>query len=897
MISALSWWLILELLGLAALPIAFWIFRWLPGRGYVFARPLGLLLSSYILWLGASAGFLRNDLGGILFAILAVAALSGWVYLRAADGAHQTLRDSLRAFLASEKRLVITTELLFAAALVAWAILRAYAPDKIMPAGGEKFMESAFQNGILNSPQFPPLDPWLSGFAISYYYFGYVMMALLTRLSGVPAGVGFDLYDALLFALTATGVFGVVFDLVTARRRETRQPGEDHPDGNGQAIRFGLLGSLLVVVMGNLEGLLEAFRSKGILPEAFFRWIDVPDLIHSPVTGSFNPGTVNSWWWWRGSRVLRDLNLTGSPVLIQPITEFPFFSFLLGDNHPHVLALPFVLLAIALAFNLLRRQMAQVRGTASSHASGRSDPQHASWWNPAAVALDGDWALFGAYALILGSLAFLNTWDMPIYLGLVVLAYAAGSYAANPHLDAPFIRRIGVLAVSLFAGGILLYLFFFAGFSSQAAGILPYILYPTRLPQYLVMFGGFLSIVTFFLLAYLRSLGRLRLRTILYWWSVVALVIVVFFMAILALAAFSETGRQLAQGALQDQAITDALGGSSLSQVISAVVRARLTNPWLFLTLSLTIAMALAGLESSYRAPDLGALDPVEGNPAQVDSCVSASDVFVLLLILSGVVLTLSVEFLYLRDSFGARMNTIFKFYYQTWVMLGIASAYACWWVLHAARQTLPSGLRAVFSASSTVLVLAGLVYPVLATYSRVQSFQAQPSLDGTFYLAAGNPDDFAAIRWLRENALPKAAANNADIPVILEAPGKSYNFEGRISAFSGLPAVLGWSLHEGQWRGDYTQQGLREPDIATIYTTPDAALAIDLLHKWQVKYVILGGTERNYIQQICQQSGGCTLSRALRKFETVFSPVFTQGEIKIYLVPGASSSAPDQSQ
>lgn len=195
------------------------------------------------------------------------------------------------------------------------------------------------------------------------------------------------------------------------------------------------------------------------------------------------------------------------------------------------------------------------------------------------------------------------------------------------------------------------------------------------------------------------------------------------------------------------------------------------------------------------------------------------------------------------------------------------------------------------------MLVLAGLVYPVLATYSRVQSFQAQPSLDGTFYLAAGNPDDFAAIRWLRENALPQAAANNADIPVILEAPGKSYNFEGRISAFSGLPAVLGWSLHEGQWRGDYTQQGLREPDIATIYTTPDAALAIDLLHKWQVKYVILGGTERNYIQQICQQSGGCTLSRALRKFETVFSPVFTQGEIKIYLVPGASSSAPDQSQ
>ncbi|MFW6135376.1 MAG: DUF2298 domain-containing protein, partial [Chloroflexota bacterium] len=384
------WWMLVQVLGLAALPCAYRLFRWLPGRGYAFAKPLGLLLTSYVLWIGACLGYLKNTTGGIMIAIAATGGISLWFRSRGRKGNDQTLL----AFLRERWRLVLTVELLFALSLAAWATVRAYAPNKIMSSGGEKFMEIAFLNATLESPQFPPHDPWLSGFAISYYYFGYVMMALLTRLSGVVSGIGFELYDALTFALTVIGAFGVGYDLVRGNTNDA--------SGDRQAVWYGLLGPLFVAVMGNLEGFLEALYARGLLPDAFWRWIDIPDLIEvGRVTGSWYPG--HGWWWWRASRVLRDRNLMGEPMPLSPIDEFPFFSFLLGDNHPHVLTLPFVLLALALALNVLRRQWAI--------GDGGSDP--GPWWNPAATFLNGEWRLFVTYALGLGAIGFLNTWDFP----------------------------------------------------------------------------------------------------------------------------------------------------------------------------------------------------------------------------------------------------------------------------------------------------------------------------------------------------------------------------------------------------------------------------------------------------------------------------------------------------
>ena len=173
MIAILLWWLVIQLFGLAVLPLAWRLFARLPGRGYPFAKALGLLLVSFLLWLGASFHLIPNNAGGIVLALIIVGGISAWLgragLRRAADG-----RRPIAAWLRANRWLVLATELLFLAVLAGWAVFRAYNPDI---AGTEKPMEFAFINGVLRSRLFPPQDPWLSGYGISYYYFGYVMLA------------------------------------------------------------------------------------------------------------------------------------------------------------------------------------------------------------------------------------------------------------------------------------------------------------------------------------------------------------------------------------------------------------------------------------------------------------------------------------------------------------------------------------------------------------------------------------------------------------------------------------------------------------------------------------------------------------------------------------------------
>jgi len=331
MLAVVSWWLIMEVMGLLVLPLSLRVFRHLPDRGYALAKPLGLLLTGYLLWIGASFGFLSNSRTGILFCMVLVglASLVLW----------QRERGSIRTFFSRNKRVIAATELLFALAFVGWAVVRAYNPDI---AATEKPMEIAFLNTILRSERFPAHDPWLSGFAISYYHFGYLLVAVLTKLSGVAASIGFNLAISLLFALTATGAFSLVYNLVATDMGQSARQGIS-------SIAWALMGPLFVVLIGNLEGLFEVLHTRGLGSPRFWQWLDVEGLTSAPVNGRWVP--TDMWWWWRASRVVNDRDLRG--VHMEVIDEFPQFSFLLGDMHPHVLALPFVVLALALALNLL----------------------------------------------------------------------------------------------------------------------------------------------------------------------------------------------------------------------------------------------------------------------------------------------------------------------------------------------------------------------------------------------------------------------------------------------------------------------------------------------------------------------------------------------------------------
>ncbi|MFZ2098724.1 MAG: DUF2298 domain-containing protein [Anaerolineales bacterium] len=880
MIQILIWWLLIQILGWLSLPIAMRIFRWLPDNGYSFSKALGLLLISYFLWIGASTGFLNNDLGGILFSFLIVALISVWFIFRSKT----LLFNDLREFLHNKWKIIVTVEVLFTFAFVGWALFRAYVPYKIEPAGGEKFMETAFQNAILRSDTFPPIDPWFSWFGISYYYFGYVMLALLTRVSGSISGIAFDLYDSLLFALTLIGSFGVVYNLVKFTLQVRHKESGISPR-EGPPIAAGLMGSLLVVVMSNLEGVLESLHAKGILPVSFWNWIDIPGLAKDSVIGSWYPGNIFLWWW-RASRVLADKNLLGKDFS-QPIDEFPFFSFMLGDNHPHVLALPFVLLAIGLAFNLY-----VYHGT--KDVSSFNDTSVSSkWWNPIAFAFNNDWLFFIFSGLILGALGFLNTWDLPIYLALVVLVYVLAQVITRGCIDYQIIIRCIFVGLGLIFLSILLYIFFYISFSSQASGLLPYIFPPTRLPQYLVMFGTFIFLLTCYIAVSLHKQSDDKVRswkTAFNWWWRILLVCIGLYLVIFLLVAFILFILNPAPTSTLAATISSVLGGMSIRDAFLASINARIHNPWLLIFVSTLLAMAIANIEVIVRKKsDLGKAQEENGlAPNRTNA-----DPFVYLLIIIGLSLTLIVEFFYLRDSFGVRMNTVFKFYYQGWVMMGLASAYGIWWLLDRLKNRVG---QIAFATSATIFVALGLVYTIMAIPSRAGEFTGPANLDGASGIAQANPDDWAAIQWLNANAENGLPVGN--VPVILEAPsfpllingqiiGGSYTYAGRISTFTGLPTILGWSSHEGQWRGSYDEQEKRESDIATIYTASNKQAALDLLHKWNVKYVILGQSENDYIRNVCSQTGySCSINIALRKFDQMLEPVFSQGQTKIYRVP-----------
>ena len=189
-LAAIRWWAVLMVLGTAVFPFTFVFFKRLPDRGYAFTKMMGLLLVSYLFWLSGSLGILGNNLGGILVSLFAVVALSIWYYRRDHIG-------ELRQWLRDNRSQILLTELVFALLFAVWVWVRAQNPAIVAT---EKPMEFAFLNSVGRSPTFPPLDPWLSGFAISYYYFGYVMTSIIARLAAVAEPIAFNLGIAWLVA-------------------------------------------------------------------------------------------------------------------------------------------------------------------------------------------------------------------------------------------------------------------------------------------------------------------------------------------------------------------------------------------------------------------------------------------------------------------------------------------------------------------------------------------------------------------------------------------------------------------------------------------------------------------------------------------------------------------------
>lgn len=839
-----SWWLLVAAAGAAALPLCARLLGGLPDRGYTLARAAGLLLVGYVYWLLGSLGFLRNDTGGILLSWLIVLILGLLLYFSGQ-------RLDLRAWWHENRSVVISAELLFALLFIGWITVRAYQNGL---SATEKPMDLMFISGILRGQTFPPPDPWLSGYSISYYYFGYLIAAMLSLASGVSGPVGYNAFIALLFALTGLTVFGVVYNLVRSRRMTIPAYQETEPPRPNRraAILSGLLGMVMVILMGNLQFLLiELPYQTRIAPEAYLSFMGneerdvypereqaraagVPD--DQPVTlqpKPLDPNVWDGWWWFRASRTLRDYNVDGSTGTT-PINEFPQFSFLLADSHPHVMALPFVALALGAALNLLL-----------------------TWRSPTRSE-----TLF--YALIIGGLIFLNTWDGPVYLAVLVGMDVLRRYLrGHGRLFIPDWIGVAVFGLAVGVMAVIYYLPFLVSFRSQASGFVPNLLTPTLPQHYFIMFGAFILILAFYLIYEVRS------ATVRPNWVIggaasvyILLGLIGFVLILVGLAAIVP---QLRAGILQ---FVDQYGGwgAVLPVVASRRIQALLTTLLLLAAIWVIVARLF---------PRVNPL--VDDDRPEVVVGYPVASGYALVLIGAGVGLTLIPEFFFLRDNFGVRINTIFKFYYQAWLLFSIASAWAVYAILSSSsKRRIGPVFRASFATMTTVLILVGLLYPIFGIRTRTQVEFAARTPDGGLTLDGGSTliggDDYASIQCFGEKV------ESGDV-VVVEALGGAYNIPyptGRVPGITGVPIVLGWRNHQGQWRGSTYNEvvGTREPDIETLYKDLRWDVVVPIVQRYGIDYIFYGFSERQTYGSVGEE-----------KFMEALEPVCQRGNSVFYRV------------
>jgi uncharacterized membrane protein len=214
-----------------------------------------------------------------------------------------------------------------------------------------------------------------------------------------------------------------------------------------------------------------------------------------------------------------------------------------------------------------------------------------------------------------------------------------------------------------------------------------------------------------------------------------------------------------------------------------------------------------------------------------------AVDNFVLILILLSTILIIIPEFFYVKDIYPAhyRANTMFKLAFEAFIMLSLTSGYIIVRLISEIKNQRSKilNLYSAFFVVALLLYFLVMLYPYQAVNSYYNNLENPQGLDGTKYLQTLHPGDFEAITWFNTNVTGQ--------PVILEAQGDSYTDFARISANTGLPTVLGWTVHEWLWRGTYDIPAPRIEEIKTIYETADRKKADELLDNYAVEYVVVG--------------------------------------------------------
>ncbi len=841
-VPLLAWFIMLELIGLLALPFTMMVFQRLTDRGYIFSKSIGLLVIAWGSWMISSLRIAPFTWWVILLIALLFALISFFVTRQ-----HWA---ELKTYLKTNWNLLLFEEVGFWLFFGLLLFIRFHNPDLWHPGmGGEKPMDLAYLTAITRTPYFPSYDPWFTGGYINYYYFGFVLIATLIHLTGIVPYIAYNLAVPTLFAMTAMGGFAVAFNFAITRQISLKR-----------LFIIGVCGALFVAVIGNLAQvklIVNGVRDLSTITvepdaSAVLKFSQFTEGLSKWMIDHKLTSIRTEWWYWNSTRVIPPAQGEAGPI-----NELPFFTFLFGDLHAHMMALPVTLLVLALALNVIHGQ--------------RDDAL--PWWRDPIEIL----TLF-LLALTTGALWTINTWDFPTYTLLVAAAVTIRAYAQRGRLDFNALWTAVLQFILVVMAGRLLFQPFHSHYAGSNFGVELWKGSKTPLWAYLMIHGFFLFVITSYLIdEFLHGHGHNAIIHVIrmkfkYWRRAARL------SSLFDHLIYLKPSYQLA------------LDATNIA--FAVIVALLLFKPVIGLALLLTFMSALLLFS---RLP----------SPARQ---------FLLSMIGLGLILTAVVEVLVIKGDIS-RMNTVFKFYLEVWVLWATASAVVLPQLatrfqrrFSLERRTIPepaegtawtpqiaaeyernrrasgnTGSRVWWSAFS-VLLAACFLYPLTAAPVRMKDRfpnSTSSTLNGTVYMQTstyfddGRPVtlewDREAMEWLRQNV--------HGIPTIVEANTPLYRWGSRVSIYTGLPSVIGWDWHQKQQRSILPGQVIekRIQDTNAIFTSTDEEQLKHLLSQYNVQYIYVGPLERIYYA-----------GDGINKFDqpnNLWSLVYENEQVKIFKV------------
>ena len=795
-----AWYLLLFFMGLIVFPFVFCIFSGLPDRGYPLIRIAGLILVGWLAWILGSLKILSFSGPGVWICFILILILGAGLAFRQ--------RKALSDYFRSHWKNVLVTEGIFLVLFLFSLYVRLGNPDLWNPwLGGEKPMDFSFFNAILKSVYFPPENPWFSGHSINYYYYGYVLASIPTRLLGILPSIAFNLILPSWFAMTGIGVFCVGFNLVAGLHKDSAQSELEPTDvmatpktGTGNPNRLnrgmpylaGMMALVAVLFLGNLY-------------EVHILWEHLPDAVVSgtPITSfgdhvgaviggaiqvltgqSSLPGGKNLWYF-DASRPI----LPNGPDT--PIAEFPYFTFLYGDLHAHLLTMPIYALALGWMLSLFLWPVAERK------------------WSRRIINLIAAGLIFGVFRAS-------HTWDFPTFLGMGGLVILWDAWQTRTGSIKHTILVIIGYELAFIGFAAAFYLPFTEWFKTEYTSLQLWTGRRTPLSDYLFVFGLTLFVMISLLIRDLFS----TLKTGFQHWI--------------------------------------------------SVSRNRSTSSFWHIKRYLIILVSIAAMillwDLDYEVLAFG-LPILAGIAYLVFSKREMSTLRRTTWILFGIGLsiTLFVEVFVLTGDSG-RSNTVFKFYNQAWFIFGLAISVALIDLLsgmsHWSRP-----VKYSWNILLGILVLCAASYALIATNKKMTDrwpdIQNPPhTLNGAAFMlgdANSSPAGSQPAIYNDDNRLLNLGKDYAAIvymqnyivgsPVIVEGHTEEYRWGSRFSIYTGLPSVVGWSWHVRQQDSllDGANVDKRIDDVNNFYNTGDIQAAQDFLKQYQVKYIIVGDLERAY--------------------------------------------------